>query len=204
MHALTHDQSGNSRSSVEPRSNTAEQRGARRKLPPIGLPHFSGKYSDTYWTSFKDLFISLVDRHEDLTDVERLYYLKTSLSGEAANAIKNIPVTKDNYERAWARFISHYDNKRIFIHSCLDRLFQLSAVKSESPQALKQLRDGTLEAIETLEVFGRPVKQMDDLLCYLTVQRLDSRTRRDWELTLGDSSTPVTWQQLDSFLQTRI
>ena len=175
-----------------PPRNAADQEydRSRRKLPPIGIPSFSGKYSE--WNSFKDFFTALVASDTCLSDVERLHYLKSNLTGDAANLIKNIPVTDDNYDRAWTKLTTYFDNKRALIYSCLDALFQLDSMKSESYQALKQLKDGTSEAIETLQVLGRPVDKMDDFIVHVTVRRFDSRTRRDWELSLGDSTTPVT------------
>ena len=61
-----------------------------------------------------------------------------------------------------------------------------------------------MEVIETLASLKRSVDKMDDILVHLTVKRLDPRTRRDWELSLGDTSTPTTWAELDSFLKSRI
>lgn len=47
------------------------------KLPKISLPTFSGKYSE--WTSFRDIFLSLVHNNPVLDDVQRLHYLKTQV-----------------------------------------------------------------------------------------------------------------------------
>ena len=51
------------------------------RLPRIDLPKFDGSPAD--WLSFKDLFNSLVLMNTSLTVVERLQYLKTSLTGSA-------------------------------------------------------------------------------------------------------------------------
>ncbi|XP_077259719.1 uncharacterized protein LOC143896041 [Temnothorax americanus] len=61
-------------------------------------PQFSGKYED--WPAFRDLFYSMVDRDSSLEDVERLHYLKTSLTDEASTLIRNLPTTGENYSRA--------------------------------------------------------------------------------------------------------
>ena len=55
-----------------PPRNAADQEynRSRRKLPPIGIPSFSGKYSE--WNSFKDFFTALVASDTCLSDVERL------------------------------------------------------------------------------------------------------------------------------------
>ena len=176
--------SGTQPNAIEPHPTS------RRKMPQINMPNFSGNYSE--WTSFKDYFTTLVIQNMDISNVERLHYLKASLSGDAAQTIKNISITDANYTRAWTKLTSHYDNKRSLIYSCLDALFKLEKMSTESPSALRLLRGGTVEAIETLEVLGRPTDQLDDILVHLTVQRLDPRTHRDWELSLGRSTNPPT------------
>ena len=133
--------------------------------------------------------------------MERLHYLKSSLTDEAASLIKNISIAEENYERAWGRLTNHFVNKRRLLFSCLDNFFQLKGVPVGSSAALKSLRDGTVEAIEILQ---HPVKEMEDIFCYITVQRFDPTTRRDWELSLGHSSSLITWQQVDDFLKSRI
>ncbi|XP_031789008.1 uncharacterized protein LOC116417953 [Nasonia vitripennis] len=154
-----------------------ERKPAVRKLPPISLPQFSGKYSD--WSSFKDMFTAFMKRDNDLQDVERLYYLKSCLSGEAADLLKNVSITDDNYNRAWSRLKDHYENKRALINLCMNSLLEIAAVSRESYKALKTLRDATAEAIEMLQTLGRPVEHMDDFLVNLTVRRFDTITQRD-------------------------
>ncbi|XP_026481973.1 uncharacterized protein LOC113389132 [Ctenocephalides felis] len=47
------------------------------KLPDINLPKFSGNYSE--WNSFIDIYNSLIHNNEQLSDVQRLHYLKGTL-----------------------------------------------------------------------------------------------------------------------------
>lgn len=65
------------------------------KLPRISIPRFTGKYSE--WASFRDLFKSLVHKNTSLDYVQRLHYLKSSVSDEAENLLRHIPVTAENY-----------------------------------------------------------------------------------------------------------
>lgn len=61
------------------------------KLPRIQLPTFSGIYDE--WPTYQDLFLSLIDNNETLTKVQKLHYLKSSLSGEALSLLKHVQVT---------------------------------------------------------------------------------------------------------------
>lgn len=52
------------------------------RLPKIELPTFSGAYNE--WYPFFDTFNSLINSNNQLNDIQRFYYLKSSLKGEAA------------------------------------------------------------------------------------------------------------------------
>uniref|UniRef100_A0ABD2XFG3 Uncharacterized protein n=1 Tax=Trichogramma kaykai TaxID=54128 RepID=A0ABD2XFG3_9HYME len=106
-----------------------------RKLSTLQLPTFSGKYAD--WKPYKDLFQAIMKDATDITDVERFYYLKSSLTEDAAKTIKNLAVTEKNYKRAWDRLVSHYDKKRALLHSALSELFTISPLNKESSKALR-------------------------------------------------------------------
>uniref|UniRef100_A0ABD2WLM0 Peptidase aspartic putative domain-containing protein n=1 Tax=Trichogramma kaykai TaxID=54128 RepID=A0ABD2WLM0_9HYME len=181
---------------------SAQGHSSSRKLPAIQLPTFSGRYAD--WKSYKDMFQAMLTDNNGLTDVERLYYLKSSLTDEAAKTIKNIPVTEDNFKRAWDRLVDHYDNKRTLVYSALQALFQIPSVSKETSAGLRQLRDATNEAVETLDALERPVEHWDDVLVYWTLKRVDPRTGRDWQTSREDTKEPATYAQLDAFLKRRI
>lgn len=68
---------------------------SRRGLPRIEIPKFSGNYST--WRSFHDLFLSMVGNNVTLDNVEKMHYLKTCLTGDAAKLVVNIPVSEDSF-----------------------------------------------------------------------------------------------------------
>ena len=57
------------------------------KLPELHLPTFDGTIEE--WPSFFDIFSSSIDRNEDLTQVQKLQYLRSALSGKAAASNRN-------------------------------------------------------------------------------------------------------------------
>ncbi|XP_076379682.1 uncharacterized protein LOC143259841 [Megalopta genalis] len=65
------------------------------KLPEMRLSTFDGTLEN--WTSFYDLFSSMIDRNEDLTPVQRLQYLRSTLTGKAAACIQSLQTTDVNY-----------------------------------------------------------------------------------------------------------
>uniref|UniRef100_T1IBX9 Uncharacterized protein n=1 Tax=Rhodnius prolixus TaxID=13249 RepID=T1IBX9_RHOPR len=69
------------------------------RLPQIPLPHFDGDFRR--WVAFRDTFTALVVNQPDLTDVERLLYLRDALQGDAIATIQNIPVREGQFQAAW-------------------------------------------------------------------------------------------------------
>ncbi|XP_025995450.1 uncharacterized protein LOC113004946 [Solenopsis invicta] len=56
-----------------------------RRLPRIKLPKFSGEYAQ--WSQLRDLITSMILGNNDLSDVEKLHYLKMSLTVDAQLAV---------------------------------------------------------------------------------------------------------------------
>lgn len=172
------------------------------QLPRIDLPKFSGDYLE--WDNFRDLFESLIVANHALTNVQRLHYLKASLTGEASQLLKNVSITEANYESSWTTLKSRYDNRRVIITAHLQSFTCITPMTSESVKELKLLRDKTNEAITALKNLERPVSHWDDLLVFLTVQKLDARSCKEWEMSLGSKTEYPTYKELDTFLANRI
>lgn len=83
-------------SNTNPINNASNSNSSAVKLPPLDLPLFDGKYDQ--WTSFFDTFSALIHSNNNLTNVQKFYYLQSCLKGEAAQAISSIAVTDLNYE----------------------------------------------------------------------------------------------------------
>ncbi|XP_062541585.1 uncharacterized protein LOC134209604 [Armigeres subalbatus] len=64
----------------------------RVRLPQIVLQTFDGNIDD--WLSFRDLYLSLIHRKADLSEVEKFHYLKGCLAGEAKSLVDPLPITR--------------------------------------------------------------------------------------------------------------
>ncbi|XP_011863741.1 PREDICTED: uncharacterized protein LOC105559776 [Vollenhovia emeryi] len=170
----------------------------RSSLPRIKLPNFSGDYQS--WRTFHDLFSSLIRDNADLSSIEKMHYLKTCVTGEAARLVGNLPVTGDNFAVAWSLLISRYENKRFLISAQLDRIMNMKPLKSKSAQGLRTLLTTVTEAIGALRALGCMVHHWDPLLLHQLVRLLDSETREAWEVKLGSSGIYPTFLQFEEFL----
>ncbi|XP_057324209.1 uncharacterized protein LOC130666902 [Microplitis mediator] len=66
------------------------------------------------------MFKSVVINRTGLEDVERLHYLKTYLTGQAAQAIANTPMCNESFSLAWGAICKRYEVPRLLIGAQLD------------------------------------------------------------------------------------
>ena len=114
------------------------------RLPPIALPKFSGEYTE--WTSFRDLFKSLVIGNATLSDTTRLQYLQSAVKGQAAETITHITITEANFGSAWALLTQEFENKRAIVSAHLPNLLTLPPMAAASAEELQRLRAPTNRA----------------------------------------------------------
>ncbi|KAL0879068.1 hypothetical protein ABMA27_004032 [Loxostege sticticalis] len=170
------------------------------KLPEIKIPLFSGNYLD--WPTFSELFLGLVHKNKLLDDTQKLYYLKVHLTGEAAELLKNISITSENYRRCWKKLESEYNNKRFLVNNILNRLMGQKNSTSESAHDIKQLVGITSDCLESLKNLGLDTSSWDILIIHIISRKLDNDTRKCWELSISDSKLP-TYNQFVQFLTAR-
>ncbi|GFX49492.1 transposable element Tcb2 transposase [Trichonephila clavipes] len=97
-------------SSVHSHENTISQTNSKLKLeiklPEIPLPVFRGRYDE--WPSFKSQFDNIISNNNDLSESQKLYYLKASLQegGQAqAEVAQAIGVSQSVIPRIRNRFL---------------------------------------------------------------------------------------------------
>lgn len=171
-------------------------------LERIPLPIFDGNSKD--WTNFHDMFTALVVNDAAVTNIHKFYYLKQSLRGNALSLIKNLSVTADTFAAAWELVRKHFQDTQVLTFSYLTRLLKLDAINSSKPDQLESLVVQTREILTSLEALGEPVQEWSSILVVLTLLRLDSDVRKDWERFVGKRDKFPTYDELESFLTTRI
>ncbi|XP_018406210.1 PREDICTED: odorant receptor Or1-like [Cyphomyrmex costatus] len=169
----------------------------RSNLPRISLPTFSGDYNS--WRSFHDLFMSMIGGNDELTNVKKMHYLKTCLSGDAARLVTNLKVSDATFSIAWKTLATRYENKRVLISAHLDKLLGLKPVKSKSPQELNTLMATVTESLGALEALNCNTSSWDPLLIHQLSRLLDEETRVDLEEKLGSSTTYPTLKEFEKF-----
>ncbi|XP_059053537.1 uncharacterized protein LOC131847863 [Achroia grisella] len=183
-------------------NNSSNEQAHSVRLAKITIPMFSGSYSD--WTSFRDLFMSLVHTNSALDNVQKLHYLKTHLSGEAEQLLRHVPVTSDNYLVCWNQLEARYNNKRYIANSILKRFMSQKNITYESSNTLKELLDTSNECINALTNLGLQTETWDIIIIHILSLKLDTESRKLWESRLSDSTESLpTYKQFSEFLNQR-
>ena len=100
---------------------------------------FSSNCTD--WAAFRDLFESLVIQNEYFVNVEKLHYLKISITGNASSLLKHITISKTNFGVPWVALLQKFNQSRCIIEAELIELLHIPAVETKNVVYLKCLRD---------------------------------------------------------------
>ncbi|XP_022816835.1 uncharacterized protein LOC111349816 [Spodoptera litura] len=184
-------------------SDSGLSREVHVKLPRIQLPTFSGIYDE--WPAYQDLFTSLVHDNQTLTKVQKLHYLKSSLTGEALSLLKHVQVTEVNYEESFRMLKARFGNKPIIVNSILKRLFTQRKISVQTASNIKSILDTTTECLNALKNLELTTSSWDPLIIFLVVQKLDPETHREWEeVAYKDNAEELPdWDALKMFLQAK-
>jgi len=170
------------------------------RLLRLELPTFGGNLQE--WTSYRDIFKSTVHDNPSLSKVQKMTYLKSTLTGEAARLIQSMSLTNASYDIAWSQLGDRYQNDRELLFYILRRFFNQPMVQAHSSSSLRSLIDVTKETIRSLEALSRPVSMWDDIFLFSMFQKLDQMSRELWEQSLKDSSIPILNEFIE-FLEAR-
>ena len=170
------------------------------RLPQMSLPSFSGEITE--WYSFIELFDSLIHANGNISNVNKFFYLKASLKGDALNIIESLNTTDANYNEARQLLKDRYENKKSIIQTHLKYLFEMPDVRVRCISSLRNLIDCTNKHLAALRGIGERVDDWDPMLVYLLSSKLDQDTRRQVELHFVGQDMP-TLRRLIAFLNQR-
>lgn len=168
------------------------------KLPEASLPKFDGKYEE--WLGFKDAFLTLIGDRRDISNVEKLQYLKSSLSGDAARKINIFTITADNYTRAWDLLERSYQTKKRIIARHLSLLIGLPMQEKQTAAGLTRLADETQQHVLSLKSLNVDVGE--PIIVQLLVEKLDKITQQKWDESTGRDDFPDLKTLIDFLYET--
>ncbi|XP_053956407.1 uncharacterized protein LOC128862029 [Anastrepha ludens] len=171
----------------------------RSRLPLLMLPKFSGAYTE--WSNFFSMFTSVIDNDGDLTQSDKLQYLRSCLSGAALDTIQSLEINENNYKNTLDLLKKRFDNKRIIFQAHIRQIFGLDRADA-SASKLRELTDKVTSHIGALLSLGSQEQIADCIIVELLLQKLDKATQSKWEENSSSNELP-SWDQLAAFLEKR-
>lgn len=172
----------------------------RNKLPKVQLPIFDG--DEQKFLNYKSQFLRLVHNNKEVDLENKMFYLKSSLSGRAERLVRDIPTSAENYQRTWDAIIERYEDKFLIVESHFSELFAIQRIKS--PREIRDLIDQIDSVLRRLELSGETPSGWPVVEAYFVYTRLDERTQADWKKTILDRSKYPGWDNLRNFLKTNV
>lgn len=157
-------------------------------LPVINVPIFAGSYEG--WISFFQIYESVIHNRTDLSKIQKFYYLKSYLKGDASQLLHSLELTDDNYDVAINLLKERYENKKMLIHNHMKNIVDLPPINKESYVALRKCIDIIQRNVRSLKTLGESVDTWDTILIFLIVSKLDSQSRKEWEMFSNKISQP--------------
>ncbi|XP_070518975.1 uncharacterized protein [Cardiocondyla obscurior] len=172
----------------------------RVKLPKASLPIFDGKFEN--WLSFKNGFKNMIGSRTDLTDIDKLEYLKSSLKDDAANKVKIFSVDGVNYTKAWELLERCYEVKRILIARHLSLILNSPILEKETTVGLSKLADDTQQHLASLSLLG--VSVGPEIIVHILEGKLPKHTLERWEISLKRDEVPSLEQMYEFIYKTAV
>ncbi|XP_047990354.1 uncharacterized protein LOC125229535 isoform X1 [Leguminivora glycinivorella] len=171
------------------------------RLPPINLKVFAGEVGE--YQSFISLFNSVIDADVKLKACEKLYYLKTYLSGEALALINYLPLTTESYPIAIDLLKQRYDNQKQVVNHHIVSILDLPPMQRASAGCIRNLVSATRQHLGALTNLNAPVSQWDLIVVAILQRKLDQYTLRAYHLeNQGNNELPKLHDFL-TFLEQR-
>lgn len=132
-------------------------------LPKLNIEKFDGNFEN--WQEFYSQFKSAIHDNEELNNVDKFTYLKGLLKGSAQIAIQGLTITDENYSLALQILENRYGKKEMLIRSHINKLLNLSPVRSSSNlKELRNLYDACEIHIRSLKSLGIELQTYGSLL----------------------------------------
>ncbi|XP_065094610.1 uncharacterized protein LOC135715141 [Ochlerotatus camptorhynchus] len=158
------------------------------RLPELKIPEFDGNPED--WSGFHDLFKSMIHDNYQLTNIQKLHYLRASLKGDAARIISSLAVSTYSYTVAWKLITDRYEDKNLLIKQHISALFSVSPLRNESASGLSELADEFEKHVKILDSLETKAQHWDSVLVELLFSRMDATSQKQWENNRDKTQRP--------------
>lgn len=124
--------------------------------------------------------------------------MKTSLTNEAAEVLRDTPMDPNAYEDAWNEVQKTFDDKREIIACHFSDIMNLNPIKETE---IRQATTKISASIRGLKINGLNTEALSPMICYIVAGKLDKNLRKEWERSIKDNSRYPSFEQLNEFLK---
>jgi len=138
--------------------------------PKVAQPKFDGEYFK--WQQFRDIFKKMI-YESTLPTLQKMWYLKTNVNGEAERLIRHLSLTEANYSTAWKTLEERFNNKRVLSNTLIQKILEHSMITNDS-KTIKSLHGNVKETLFALNNIGI---ETDNPICHFTTSTLSSNKK---------------------------
>ncbi|XP_055918570.1 uncharacterized protein LOC129950670 [Eupeodes corollae] len=115
------------------------------QLPKMSIPKFDGDYLK--WQTFSGIFTKMI-HEQPLPPIQKMWYLKTNVSGDAERLMRHLELTEDNYSIAWNILQDSLSNKRAQTSAIIQRILSLPNMNPEM-KAIREFHDAIHKCLKS-------------------------------------------------------
>ena len=144
------------------------------KLPKLSLPKFNGTLTD--WLAFWERFLVEIDKHPDLSDINKFDYLYGLLEGAALDTVKSILPSAGNYGVLKETLLDNFGKNRKIVRAHVLRLAHLSKPELSGP-SLRNYYNAIMTDLRSLATLKVDTNACASILVPLLEEKLPGRIR---------------------------
>ena len=126
------------------------------KLPKLEIPVFNGDVLK--WTEFWDTFEATIHQSPTMSDIEKLHYLNSKLTGKAKYAVSGILLSNENYSVAVNLLKDRFGDTQSVINCHYTELINVTPAVNSS-NGLRMLYDEAEKRVRSLEALKQDINQ---------------------------------------------
>ena len=165
------------------------------KLPTLKIEAFDGNWEN--WQPFWENFDCAINKNDELSNIQKMTYLRNLVHGQAYSAINGLSLSNENYIIALDILKQRFSNKQLTVSFYMKKLLKLDRVNNiKNVNSLRKLLDTVEIQIRSLENIGIDSLMYGSLLVPIILEKLPEELNLIISRKLNEDGT---WDIKDVF-----
>ena len=163
------------------------------KLPKLEAPTFDSNI--LHWLTFWEQFCVALHDQDDLSNAQKLVYLRQSLKeGSAKNAIEGLSRSGEQYDEAIKCLRVRYNQPRLIHEAHVRRIIEVPHLKDNMGRELRRLHDILQQHLRALKAMNK--EPSAPFITSLIEMKLGADTRFEWQKSSQESTDVPHYTEL--------